>query len=434
MVLVFMVLWIALFVILMKKNKELIYNPIVWLLIGWGFSFGLYWLSGINYFHKLSLQAGIYYWSIFLGAFVGFQLSKKFVLRLGSHGKNIVPRLERISTKTYALYTAIVLLGCIMTILDIFRLNSISFSLHQNIKLSGISNIGILLTALGLILWLYECMDAIINNRRIHFGAFLCLISYLLPALITSGRQSILIMGVSTFIVLFYSFSKVKKYQYDIFLKLPIGLGAIGLFSYVTLISSSRTAVTSKIALFGYMYRCTLSPATEILLEKLGVFKTFIMETLYYYSHELSMFEILYQNYSGPKFWGMSQLALVSRNIPAGNGKSIFDIVWVYLDEVSDIGGVYNHVWRSAAGNFLMDFGKIGGPLVAVITGYAAGRFYMRCRRSDSIYSTIGLALICSGMLFAMQFSPFSENYWLYPVVWLAVIPFVEKFLRKGKL
>ena len=178
------------------------------------------------------------------------------------------------------------------------------------------------------------------------------------------------------------------------------------------------------------MYKSSVSEETTDLLDKMGPFRTIIMEILFYYSHELSMFQILFSSYDGPLFYGMSQLSLVARNIPAGGGMTISDLLWTYYDSMSDKAGVYAHVWRSAAGNCLVDFGVIGGLIFALVIGYVVGTFYKKSRRNDSAYSTVGLALICAGMLFAMQFSPICEAYWIYPMIWWLILPFIEKILK----
>ena len=430
----FMIVWIGFIMILLKKHTELIFNPMTWLFAGWSFCFGLYCFSGIDYSYKLSIAAGAYYWGIAICAYLGFRISKKCRITIANHGKRKhLPKISKISGKTYAFFACMTCVGCILYIFDILRLNSISFALHGTINMSFISHIGLIMCCMGLDLWLYECMNAVMNNCRFRISSFLCMLCYLVPAILTSGRQSILIFAISTFVVLFYGFSKVKKYTYSIYLKVPLVVGCIGLFAYITLISANRANVSNKAALFNYMYQCDLSDATSSLLDKLGILKVFIMEMLYYYSHELSMFEVLFSRYNGPKFWGMSQLSLLARNISDSSGQSIFDRMWNHLDAMSADAGVYSHVWRSAAGNCLLDFGIIGGLVFALICGYAIGRFYNKYRKNKTPYGTVGTALICAGMLFAMQFSPISENYWLYPFIWWLILPIIGSLTGQGK-
>lgn len=428
----FILFWLIASYRYMKKNTERIYSPIVWLLIGWFFSFGLYLFSGISYHYGLSIEAGAYYWGVCIAVVIGFKFSQRWRVVFGQR-KNIhfIPRIDSITRNSYHLYCGVVILGSFLVVFDIMRLNVISFNLHSNLNISGIGNIGILMSSLGLILWLCECVYAIKNNVKFRPVAIICTIAYLIPALITSGRQSILIMAVSSFVTLFYCFSKWPHYKYKVYIYGPVVLAVLGLFVYTTLISASRTAVSNKIDLFNYMYKSSVSEETVTILDKLGPFRTIIMEILFYYSHELSMFEILFSKYDGPLFWGMSQLSLIARNIPAGGGKTISDVLWTYYDSVSDQAGVYAHVWRSAAGNCLVDFGIVGGLIFALILGYLAGTFYKRSRLNDSAYSTVGLALICAGMLFAMQFSPICEAYWIYPMIWWILLPFAEKMLKR---
>lgn len=435
MPLIFFTIWFLIFFILFRRKSNYIYNPIIWLLMGWSLVFGLYFFSGIDYEYKLSLEAGAYFWAIFVSTFIGFKLSKKFGITLGkSKRKRIVPKINEFTSSTYKLYIGLSFAGGLFALLDILRLNSLSFDLHTSLNISGIGNIGILLSSIGLVMWLYECVRAITNNLRFRMSAFLGLGSYLLPGILTSGRQSSLIAVVSTIIILFYSFSRVKKYKYSIYIKAPVGIVAILLFLYTTVVSASRTAVSSKVALFEYMYACKLTDATANLLNYLGVFKTFVMEILFYYSHELSMFEVFWRYYDGPCFWGFSNLQLLSRNIMIEDNISIYDKIWIYLNALSNKAGVYGHVWRTASANCILDFGKVGGLIFALIIGYLLGRYYKKSIREKTVYHTVGLSLFCAGMFFAMQFSPICEAYWVYPIFWWLLLPFAERMLLKGKI
>jgi len=431
MVLLFLLFWFGFFFIVMAKKKSWICHPIVWLVMGWGFCFGLYQFSGINYYHKLSFLGGVYYWAVPTILGIGFWLGRRVKFRVGTSQRVLYVRPEKLSKQSYYLYTISVVSGTALCVFDVLRLNHLSFDLHKSLSISAIGNIGILLSGLGLILWLYELTRAVSNNEKIRLSGFLCAGCYLVPALITSGRQSILILLVATLVAFFFSLSKVKKYDHVAYLIIPFLFAAIVLFVYITLISSSRTEVSNKINLFNYIYRSTISESTVKLLDKLGIFKTFFMETLYYYSHELSMFEILFSSYDGPMFYGLSQLTILGRSISVGDGMTAFDLLWSHLDAMSASAGVYSHVWRSAAGNCIMDFGFAGGLIYALLCGGVIGTFYRRVQKATTVYNFIGLALVCAGMLFAMQFSPICENYWLYPFVWWLILPIVENALKR---
>ena len=145
---------------------------------------------------------------------IGFKFSQRWRVVFGQR-KNIhfIPRIELNYEKSYHLYCGVVILGSFLVVFDIMRLNVISFNLHSNLNISGIGNIGILMSSLGLILWLCECVYAIKNNVKFRPVAIICTIAYLIPALITSGRQSILIMAVSSFVTLFLLFFKMASLQ-----------------------------------------------------------------------------------------------------------------------------------------------------------------------------------------------------------------------------
>lgn len=161
----FILFWLIASYRYMKKNTERIYSPIVWLLIGWFFSFGLYLFSGISYHYGLSIEAGAYYWGVCIAVVIGFKFSQRWRVVFGQR-KNIhfIPRIDSITRNSYHLYCGVVILGSFLVVFDIMRLNVISFNLHSNLNISGIGNIGILMSSLGLILWLCECVYAIKNS------------------------------------------------------------------------------------------------------------------------------------------------------------------------------------------------------------------------------------------------------------------------------
>ena len=221
----FILFWLIASYRYMKKNTERIYSPIVWLLIGWFFSFGLYLFSGISYHYGLSIEAGAYYWGVCIAVVIGFKFSQRWRVVFGQRkNMHFIPRIDSITRNLYHLYCGVVILGSFLVVFDIMRLNVISFNLHSNLNISGIGNIGILMSSLGLILWLYECVYAIKNNVKFRPVAIICTIAYLIPALITSGRQSILIMAVSSFVTLFYCFSKWPHYKYKVYIYGPVVL------------------------------------------------------------------------------------------------------------------------------------------------------------------------------------------------------------------
>lgn len=433
MSIVFITLWFSSFLFAYKKNNDLIYNPIAWLLLGFGFCFGVYFTAGIDYTYKLSFAAGTYYWLVVIMTALGFKLSKKVKFTINSDApKKRFAKVNEISKSTYLIYVVFVVVGAALYVFDVFRLNGMRRNLHSGLVLSAIGNIGILLTGLGLLLWLYDTVNAIKHNRKISFFAYVSLVCYIIPSVITSGRQNLLIASVASVVVLFYSFSINKKYRYKMSLFLPIAIALVLMLIYVTVISVSRTEVDNKIELFDYMYRSNMSKETENLLNSLGALKPFYMEILYYYSHELSMFESFFRLYDGPKFWGLAQFSLLARNIPAGNDLMVADVINSAIKEYSDNAGLYNHVWRSAAGSVMLDFGIVGGQIFSFITGYVTGRFYIKCKRELITYNVVGLSLVCSGMLFAMQYSPIGEGYWLYPFFWWLVLPIVEWVFNKN--
>ena len=432
----YIIVLILLFYVFLKKKRRYIYNPVIWMLIGWCLIFGLYFTSGITYKHKMTLETAIYFWGVFFCVLLGFSFSKK--VRFGSGRKKertrLVPKVNIIPRKIYNLFATLSILGVFLCFFDIFRLNAISVALHTEMTISGIGNIGILLSSIGLILWLYECMYAIQENVPLRISSIICAFCYLFPAILLSGRQSILILTISTVETLTYSFSTAKKYKYKRYIIIPGVVAVVLLFMYITFISSSRTIVANKIALFNYMYSSNMSLSTEKMLDKMGIFRSFALECLYYYSHELSMLQVVFDYYNGPRFWGMAQLSLLARNIPIGNGETIQTLLSNNIESMSRQAGVYSHVWRSATSSFFIDYGYVGGLIFALFIGFLVGTYYRKCLREKTIYNYVGLSIICAGMFFMLQYSPLSEGYWIYPLFWWIALPFIQKILIKKRI
>jgi hypothetical protein len=142
------------------------------------------------------------------------------------------------------------------------------------------------------------------------------------------------------------------------------------------------------------------------------------------------MFEVFFNNYDGSLFFGMYQLHYISRRLPEFMNLN-YDYASVFLDAMSNEFGLYSHVWRTAIAAFIIDFGRVGAVVLSAILGNIVGYKKKVFDNSNSIYDFLFLVILCVGAAFSIQYSPFNETAWAYPLFWLMIIPIIEK-LRKS--
>jgi oligosaccharide repeat unit polymerase len=409
--------YVIVYISLLKIKSNLIISPSFWLLISWGFIFGLYYTSGIKYKFSLNYLTSAYIFLILI-LFLIFYF----------FGINLKINKNRIDTINYRkkiwtlLYFILSIFGIILWIFDVLRLNNINFGYRiNNFSISIIGTLGMLFLNLALIVWLYELAYSINFNKRIPLKAYISVIIYLVPAFVTSGRQPILIIVISTFIILVYSLKKNQNYKFKKTIKKFILFGILSFFFYAIMISTKRAGVSNKAALFEEIFK-SKTPVYLLdftnCLEGLG---EVILEAIYYYSHQLSMFEIFYNNYNGTKFWGLAQFHYIGRRFP-----DVYYQAQTYIDITFSKVGVYSHVWMTAIASFIIDYGRFGTTIFVSILGFIIGRKRRKFNYIKTTYELVFLTLICTGIAFSIQFSPFSELSWAYPLYWLIVIPVFE--------
>lgn len=435
--LIFIGAWLLILARTVFERPKLILNPVFWMGIGWALLIGLYYTCGYAYDYPLKWTGLLYFCAIYVAFCFSFSFACKHCFVIGKPRRN---RYEyRDSYEDFwhqmnkKIYFAISLVGVLLFAFDFFRLNSvgISMALHTESTISFIGVIGKIAAYAGIIVWLFEVSYSIVSNKKISIIAYLGAAFYMLPGILTSGRQSILILLVSTVTVFIYGFYINRQYKYKKSLVFVAFIIVSILMIYAIAVASGRTVISNKAALFEYMFSCEISSETLTLLEKTGPFKVFFLEIISYYSHELPMFQLILDKWDAGLFLGMSQFQLISQNLPSSFHLSYANIS-SHIQSICDSAGVYSHTWRSIAGNCIIDFGIIGGLLFMTICGYVAGRAYVYATNRMETKDVVLLSLLNAGAMFSIQFSPFCEVSWYYPLIWLLIVfPMINSFFSK---
>lgn len=408
------------------RSRKLLIEPLFWLFASWGLMMGLYYTSGIDYAYRLSLETWVYLlicWIVFLGAYFIGESYQVYLLR---YHKSFYYGDTILSTVYYRLS----LFCFILWMIDLFRLNRISFGYRiAEFSISKIGAICWLFVPLSIIVWLFELACAVQNNKRIPPRGYISALVFIIPAIVTAGRQALLIFLLSTFIVLGYSLNSLTIYRHRKAIKI-IGLIALIFVGwYLVVISTIRSGTVDKVALLEFTFNSKTPEMLVQFVKNSGGLGQVFLDFVYYYSHEVPGFEIFYRYYDGPLFWGMFQMPYIGRRLPIGTQLD-YDTAWAYLDMMAARAGIYSHTWRTAISSFIIDFGRVGTVFFIGLLGFAIGKKRKKFMYSKTQYELVFLSLICVGGFFSVQYSPFTETSWAYPLYWLIVIPIIETVLK----
>lgn len=477
----FGIVYITCFLFLFLKKSKLFFNPVFWMVASATLVIGLYFSSGFEYVHPLKVS-GLLYYLLIIGCFyLGFVSSKridvgrkKFLLKNHnvekekkgilakanvcvwldrrvsllrksiSYNKLLSPIYKKMTSVTsqadynsffrgmnISVYFLVSIVGVLVFCIDFFIHNSLSSGdLHTEAVISTIGILGKICLLLGIVVWLCELAYSIQSNKQISWVGCLGAIIYFIPAVITSGRQTFIIFIIATISIFVYSLNVQKEYKY-IKQFILIGIIAICLIvMFCVFVAITRQSVSNKAELFESMFNCKIPDDTERLFLKMGALGMFFCEIVSYYSHELPMFQVFFDNWDCYPMLGASQFQLISRNI---NPDSMFsyDTMWENLDIMSAEAGIYSHVWRTISADCIIDYGRVGGLIFMVILGFLAGWTYKKVIESNQMNYQILLSMINSGAFFSMQFSPLVEEYWYFPMMWIVIaLPILNRVIK----
>ena len=388
-----------------------------WLLIAYIFLVLTHLFSGITYHVGSVLRILPYVILCLFLMIVGNAIGQKFTI------KNSIPKIHI----TIKISTFIAIIGAMMLTYDIIRLNDIVLGLRiQDHQISIIGVIGNIFASLGIIVWLYSLHNFIIHNTKLPLFAYLSFLSYVTGGILSAGRQAFILIILSTIIMILWSI----KRKHELGLKNKIRFSKKELFGFIVLcslfigyflfISSTRSRIAKledKVLALEYEFNATVSDETTSVMYNMGPLSDIYIEVLFYYSHELIKLDLIYQDYNYPPTMGFSQLSYVARRFQWLLGDAI-DKTWDQIVHVTeDKNNFYSHTWGTFIINFIVDFGRIGTLIACLISGIIFGITYRSLRKQPTTEKIIRQCLMLAGIIFSIQFSPFAELIWTFPLL-----------------
>lgn len=421
MYLIIIFFFIILCVIVINTAKsENILKMSFWLFVAYGFLLITHLFSGIHY-NSGSLVRIFPYFLLCI-----------FLVVLGEIlGKKIKTKNAKTIPVNSSVLSLISIFGSIILVIDTFRLNQINFGLRiEDQSLSVIGVVGTILSSLGIISWLSNLYEYRINGVKIYFLSYLSLISYVISDVLAAGRQSLLLIVISTLIVFIWSRKKSKqtveteKYFVETKIKTKPKLWgmlliALVFFSYFLVISSVRSQILdigNKVDMFESGFNAKTSKNTIKLTKSLGPFSDIYIESLYYYSHELIRLDLFFDYYDYHPLFGLEQLPYLERRVQWIFGKQS-ENSWKEVESSIEGKGKFScHTWGTFITNMIVDFGRVGAPIACFLIGLFSGIFFLKFKKNQKSLEVVRQSLICAGIVFSIQFSPFVQLAWAFPL------------------
>jgi len=385
----------------------------LWLVISYSFLLLTHLFSGITYYVGSITRILPYFLLCLILILIGDHLGKK--VRTSSRVKFFKVKLMNL---TYAS-----IFGSFLLLFDILRLNGIFFGTRiDDFKISIIGVLGNMLASLGLIAWLTSLYENRINMKKISSFSYLAILAYVAGGVLSAGRQAIILIILSSVILMIWSARKRKELKLVKKKNKPWGILVIiilfvSYFLFISFVRSGIFDINNKISSLEKVFNAKVSDETLKDVYQIEPLSDIYIESLFYYSHQLTRLDLLYQNYDYHPLFGLSQLSYFERRLQFLLGKQNEDSwkeVEIALDQKGRFG---SHTWGTFISNYIIDFGRLGTLLVCFLTGFLIGIFYRTLKYNETSERIVRRCILLAGVVFSIQFSPLSELIWFFPLV-----------------
>lgn len=421
---------IVFLIIVVRRAKGLSFDSLIridfWMRIGFLFLLVNYLFGGYHYNYKVSIETVIYV----VIAITLFSIGNSVGFR---NNGNTNWQVFSLNIRTISL---VALFGAVITIFDYFRLNTIVLGARiEDQKLSIISVFGTLLTAFGIISWLYEFYHFIRKKKPIGLYGYLGLLSYISVGIISGGRQAILLLIIETTLMVFFAkklprIDKIKLKHKSSITGLFVGVFiAVAVVVYLLSVSVVRSQIEStqqKVIIMESIAGGEVDDQVIDVAEKLGPFTSMYIEFLFYYSHEYPRLSIMVDKYDYPPILGLCQFHYIGRRLSSITEPILKDQE-KYAESLIEQSGMYYHTWGTMLNGFIIDYGKIGSLFMLFVFGVIGGLYTKNSKKKDSCTCVIRQSIACGGGLFAIQFSPFYDMLWFVSLFFLVFVKIKDK-------
>lgn len=410
--------------LLIRRKWALLSNELLYITFWWWLPIILYFSTGVQWYaYNTSTYAVTYYiiayFLLILSRKIGIKY--KFVINTPKYeGGGTTDDNLTINEKRINRFLLIGLLGTLVYIVDYLNHNSITKDSRYSV-LTVWGTLGSFFCPILLTVGFYLVAHSLTEEKKISIKGLLCLILYLLPNTLNSGRESLFVVFVGLLVV--YSISNadkkgVKQYlqRSDLSKYILLGVVFLTIVGIMVVVSASRFGNLESTA---FLLRARLPDSLKQTLDNLRITKYLAYNTISYFAQQVPYFSFVYDNYNGPYYFGLYELNILSRRLPSQSFYNGNNIISRVIDSVPT---VFSHGWPTGMASLIYDFGKIGALIAIVCMGYFIGRKRSDYIRTNSIKSVVVIALFCSMSMSLIQNGVFFQYLQFGAFIWWGII------------
>ncbi|MBR1749158.1 MAG: oligosaccharide repeat unit polymerase [Bacilli bacterium] len=429
------------FFIKSKDRYRFIISDTFWVIVPWTLCLFMYYFSGIHYQVKLEWYVFLYILLFWGSYFLGKCCYKRVHIKILGEDKKrnkigLKVNRQKLNLKPLFYFS---LISVIIYSIYMVSLNQIILGQTRTFNTNGFATALLICSSSSLVIWLYELSYALVYDKKVSWYAYFCMIIFNIPGFITSGRDALLIFIISTCIVLIYSGNVSKKIMKNkgktySSIKKKLLLSFIPIMIYLVFLTSSRYGI-SAIKQFMWAGGCTFPSYLEFIYYNLGGLGKLILNAVFYYSSQFSKLSLIFQNYKGPYLGGLYQLHYISRLLPTSWNLNYTLVIEGIAEAVnnSNVPGM-RPFWETVIGYFIYDFGRYGAITMSFVLGIVIQWIKQNIMTLKSILNILIYAFISLGFFIAIQFSPFFDYYFIFPLFWIIVLKLYVKNKYKKEI
>lgn len=413
------IFFFVLFIAIKKINSMKLISPVFWLVVSWGFVFVMKYTSGLDYKYNVSSDSVKYIILCLLLFFLSYYMAyytrwkNRHYKRNGSGEMNL------------NLATAISVIGMTLCVVSHIMSNGFDFGVrNDNFSASFVSNLGTYASLLGIYVWIYSLIDAIIKNNNIKIHHIICLFAGMSGALVSGNRWGVFYGMFSSVLAYLYALKCQKKYKYNKYIICGGVILVVISVVYFDYVIQKRFGIRDMVVMYDNVFNTTLSLNTQRVLSFLGPFKRIFEQMIYYFSQEINWFGQIYDSYTASPSWGAYEFHYVARRFETGSER-----YFSACDLITRIGrsyGVKTGVYRTFLTGLLVDFGKGGTCVIMVLIGWLMGKSQKSFVKNQSVENVTKQIILCLGCVFSVIASPFSDG-WAFIFYWMLLIPLIKR-------
>lgn len=432
MILFALLVWII--GMILRGKVKILTSDLFWLLVPWGVCIALYFSIQEVYVNKLSIDTFLYViFVLFL-----YWIMRKFgeFAYKGTHRGVINNEDQKLPERrvNVKLYAWISIFATIVYSVDRFVSSGFVMFDRVSMSISIVGTIASFFMGPAFIIPIYEVGYSIRNQVRLRGEAILCMICWSFSSIMTSGRQELIYLVIGVLTSACWAITKQRRRNiFGIFnenkilrkLKLPIVCVFILVFIYLIGLSVNRYDDFYSGNSLMYLLGGDFPADVNKMAQKLGPFGKLAKNIFAYFSHQISVFEIIFKKYQGPYMYGMYQMNFVARRI--GIDYTLVESSYYTIVKAAGNPG-FTSAWPTAFGTMIFDFGRIGMLLEVALLGFCIGYVYKKRKIESSSSSNVFPCIAC-----VYAFSTVMVGLTYYSLYWFAFVWCFIMFRKRRK-